>query len=228
MMSPLNATGEIFAARVNSSGWIPGPNKLTNDPILSANTSCILTTGINGAALASGSILELPVSASCTAQELLTDVWTMGFIPTSPEAYSFQNSINQTQYSGSLALAQGAVVHTGTGAIDTSALDHPSNEKYGWDVIVVYGQNFPVNTSVLEVRYCLHLEGTPTIGNTGSIVIPDSAANGPILPSFLTSVIDVARSIGLEDTIMDAAKQGMSILAKAAKSVIPIAIAAVL
>jgi hypothetical protein len=177
LMPPTTATGRVIVAPMMEVGQGPGPALLAGVTITNqvvANT----ITGINTGSTTTGfpsDILELPGSEEYTVQDLIAGTCKFFLKPVTPDAFSFHNTNDTTSVSATVGLS-GAVAYTiATGAVVNSGSDNFDLTDFkGWQSMAIRGEGFPNNTTLFEIKYVYHFEGTTALPSGSGALLPDA------------------------------------------------------
>lgn len=179
LQQPVSTQGRLYAAKTAGTGAVlpkTGLNTLAYDQV-----ACLkMTTAMSDI---DSRILTLPESTECTLQDLIQNHLPMSSRPCSAQATNFRNSTGQTYVGGSgidalyLGLLTGK---PGNGAQMGFAM--PNDCSYGFDVCLLDFAGCPANSTIAEIKYVIHYEGTPAIVESAGVAVPDGAAISPHLP----------------------------------------------
>jgi hypothetical protein len=175
LMAVTAATGRIIIAPIPIAGPIPGPGLLATagggGPVGSQ-----IAQNCTGVGAFNGNLLDLPGSVEFAIQDIMVQGVESHFVPITPNAFNFHAAANTSQVGSDYQI--GGEYQTG-GAIATTALDaSPYEDATGWTAWAVYAEGLPsaATGSLLEVKYILHLEGSPRLA-------PGTGSNGQMVPA---------------------------------------------
>lgn len=160
----LNATGRLFVAQVPIGDTMPSGLDLTYasaDP----NRLILAMTGLTTGMLNSTDILELPSAREFVVQDIMTGDIAINPMVTNPAFYGFKTTQAAGQLNATYSFGDDVQQNAAAGSVTTSFKD--LTRCNGGSAILVYGEGFPPNSSVLQIEHIIHLEGSP-IPITGS------------------------------------------------------------
>lgn len=192
LLAPTAATGRVIVAHVPSTGLYPGPNTLDASALNNEDVATLLT-GLDPGSTTTGystDILELPESCEFTLQDIIANAISTEFRPFAPSAFEFHNSSAVAALTSTQEEVAGDPVVTATGVV-TINHDNFSNENFGgWDCIILNIFGAPASTSaVAEVKYVIHLEGTPALPSGKGTLAPSAKSDKIVDPIGMNAVL---------------------------------------
>jgi len=228
LMPPTTATGRVITATVPMADVLPGPNALSNTSIsnftlVNKLTSVVPSSGSHVSQGTSGlpsTILQLPGAVHLSSQDLISSNLKVNFKPCSPEAFHFRSTQNDyiLGYTGSTAIneAAGANLVSGIPATSYNNLNDSfaSKAPLGFDAILLRFEGCTPSTTIADVKYVLHFEGSPTVTNNVASIIADAQASSYVDIAGHQSVLSKVLSMPNIMIGMDALASGISGFAK--------------
>jgi len=194
LQPPTTATGRLICVPVPVSGPIVGPRTLEN--IACANSYvCEIATGVSSNLFSStaglpSSLLAFPMAQEITMQDIISQELGFQSRPVTASAFDFHACSNQFAISSTYALAGGAPILTATGAVNAANDSIALQNNSGWTAYALRFEGCPVSSTIAEIKYMLHLEGSPAqaAGSTG-ILAPGTGMVQHVNPSGHISVL---------------------------------------
>lgn len=181
LMPPTTCTGRLILAPVPLSGVPPGPKLLGNQV---AGVSKVVDIAIGIAPPATGfasSILELPKAKELTMQDLIASTLEFTFHPITAKAFDFCATDDSTDYNSADSMIGNDALTNATGTI-IGAHDSLASSSIGlgFDSAAILFTGCPASTTIAEIKYVLHFEGTPSM---------PSSSTGTLAPAVTPKVI---------------------------------------
>jgi len=199
LLPPTTATGRCIVTPVPVSGQLPGPNALSLSPLTNSYISTeVIGFGTPAAATTVGfasDLLALPLSQEVTMQDLISQELGFSARPIGPSAFDFR-STNAIQFSTTIGVVGGNNETIAISALDpNNSRDNINHETaLGWNAFALRFEGCPANTIIAEIKYVLHIEGTPNLQFGSGIMAPGIGAVSHVNPKghidVLTKVLD--------------------------------------
>lgn len=203
----LACTGRLIVAPSTTSAHIPNVRLLDNSggaPFVSNVISDIFgvpTNSFTGSGLPT-TILSLPEAVDVTMQQLIASHLCFTSRPQGPLAMNFRTTANETNVAASLS--DGFVPITGTGTGNASLAEMPDLvDNSGFAGVLIRAEGLPANTGSIELKYIIHLEGTPSV--TANNMLPSMHGKSVDMGSFHRALEEASRRPMI--TMIPAARQ---------------------
>lgn len=174
LQQPVSTQGRLYAAKSSGTGWIPGP--IFMNETASQQDLMNIVLGISDV---DSRILTLPESMETTMQDLIQNCLPITSRPTSAACTQFKNPMTYNQWAVERLVGEAIFQPVPLTLIQVE----PSNaHSYGRDVILLNFTGCPPNTTVAEIKYVYHYEGTPAMTGSAGVVTPDSMGMTNFMP----------------------------------------------
>lgn len=213
LQQPVTTQGRLYAAKSSGTGYIPGPIFMQEPGNLTNLLNLILNVGD-----IDSRILTLPESTETTMQDLIQNCLPINSRPSSASCTNFKSTLSNNSW------APGFVVGEMIYQIPSGPLKEaePSNMHInGRDVILLNFVGCPANTTIAEIKYVYHFEGTPSMNGTAGIVTPDSMGVTAYMPRTAAAIEAGAasRAQSASSWVEDALDTGKKIASGVAKAI---------
>jgi len=174
LMPPTTATGRVLVAPVPVCGLLPGPidlaaNALNNNGITLVSLGFGPANGTNGF---TGNLIELPFAQEVTMQDLIAQELGFQARPLGPSAFDFRSSNSNVDIGSTLSQVSGDVTNA-AGVVQYTSRDNVNSENnLGWNAFVMRFEGCPASVNIAEIKYIIHLEGTPSISTVSGSMVP--------------------------------------------------------
>jgi len=191
LMPQTSCTGNLIAAKVPISGQLPGPTALAAITDVRSVAQVVLgmdPAGSGGVSPWSSDILELPEADELTMQNLMSNALCVQSRPINADAFVFRATNNDAVIQAAKNLASGLTVDNSGAPVYIDAL--VSEVFNGWDAVLLTFLGCPASTTIAEVRYIHHFEGTPALPSGKGTVVPSMEVAKHVNINSFWSVLD--------------------------------------
>lgn len=212
LQQPVSTQGRLYAAKSSGTGWIPGPVFLGETASQQALMNIVLSMSD-----VDTRILTLPESMETTMQDLIQNCLPINSRPTSAICTQFKNPTPFNVWADQRVVGE-TIINPNNSTLHQTEVS--SAHTYGRDVILLNFTGCPANTTVAEIKYVYHYEGTPAMTGSAGVITPDSMGMTNYMPRTAAAIENSAAqraqnaSSWIEDAV-DTAKRVASGISKA-------------